>query len=166
MPWDFKLDKDTNDIVIDRFDIAFTSSKEELLRQRISITLKTWLEEWFFDTTFGLPYRQKILGGKITRAEIDALIISKILEYEDVKEVYSFTSELDKRNRYYDAIFRLRTVTGNEAFYLRAAQYDQGVVYPDPPPPPPYVCEFATINAELSNEFYTFINVTLPEGVV
>ena len=52
---------------IDAWDLAFKDNdlmlidNAERIAQQIKITLQYWFEEWFLDTTKGIPYLQYIL---------------------------------------------------------------------------------------------------------
>ena len=81
MSFDLFLDPITNDLVVGDGDFTTTQNLAESLRQKLSITLKTWQNEWFMDTTYGTPYRQSILGKPRTQPEVDAIFLSVIGEY-------------------------------------------------------------------------------------
>ncbi len=97
MSFDLYLDPSTNDIVYNSsgtFDPVTTT--HELARQRLFVRLNTWMEEWFINTDFGVPYRQSILIKNITQAEIDAIFITKINNEELIEEISSYESELSR----------------------------------------------------------------------
>ena len=82
----------------------------ENVTQRLRIRLLTFEGEWFLDTTYGIPYWQRILGQKPTKSAIDQILQQEILSENGVRELVSFTSSFV--NRTYSASFQVRVVNG------------------------------------------------------
>lgn len=82
----------------------------ETVEQRLKILLLTFAGEWFWDTTYGTPYWQSILGIKTTKARADLIFSEKILSEPGVKEITHFNSTFV--NRQYSLTFRVRVVDG------------------------------------------------------
>jgi hypothetical protein len=83
----------------------------ETVAQRLKIRLLTFQEEWFLDTTYGVPYFQRILGKKkVTKSSIDLIFQEQILLEPGVKEIVSFNSTFS--NRQYSMNFQVRVTTG------------------------------------------------------
>lgn len=82
----------------------------ENVAQRLRIRLLTFEEEWFLDTTYGVPYWQRILGKKPTKSAVDQILQQEVLSENGVKEIVSFTSSFV--NRKYSASFQVRVVNG------------------------------------------------------
>lgn len=88
-----------------------TSPYTQTVAQRLKIRLLTFQEEWFLDTTYGVPYFQRILGKKkVTKSSIDLIFQEQILLETGVKEIVSFTSTFS--NRQYSMTFQVRVVNG------------------------------------------------------
>lgn len=162
MGWDFKLDQQTNDLDLVQKDVAFTNSVDTVTRQRIAITLKTWLTEWFYNEAFGVPYRQSIIKKGITKAEVDSIFVSIINTFEDVIEITSYSSEYDKANRIYNCTFQVKIPVNNPALYSRAVPQDDTTIYPSPPDIPDNFCNHAEISIPQSSEFYELMNIDIP----
>jgi hypothetical protein len=118
----FKLNKNTHDIEAVGGKIMLLSTLQEAVRQRLDIKFKTWAGEWFLGTTFGIPYKQQILGKGRTKAEIDALYILEINNDPDVNRIVYFNSVFDALEREYELDFEvlvddrpLRVVNVNQA---------------------------------------------------
>ena len=80
--------------------------------QRLKILLLTYQNEWFFDTSYGVPYYQRLLGIKQTsKAAIDLIFNQKILSEPGVKEITYFKSTFV--NRAYSLEFRVKVVDGS-----------------------------------------------------
>lgn len=78
-----------------------------VVAQRLRILLRTFLGEWVFNTAYGVPYWQRILGKKISKVAVDRIMQEQILSERGVLEIVSFSSELS-RTREYSMQFRVR----------------------------------------------------------
>ncbi len=63
------------------------------VRQKISIRLKWFFQEWYLDETLGIPYFEKILIKNPNTLEIISYIKRQILLTDGVKEVTKFNLE-------------------------------------------------------------------------
>lgn len=84
----------------------------ETVRQRLLIRLKTFLGEWAFNTVYGVPWWQEILGKKVSKSRVDLILQQQILSETGVKEITYFSSSFV--NRVYSMTFRVRVSTGEE----------------------------------------------------
>jgi hypothetical protein len=111
---DFLLHPELHDIVWVNGPLTkqyTTQPYTQTVAQRLKIRLLTFQEEWFMDTTYGVPYFQRLLGKKqASKSGIDLIFQTKILEEPGVKEITSFESTF--RNRQYSLSFTVRVVTG------------------------------------------------------
>jgi hypothetical protein len=83
----------------------------QTVSQRLKIRLLSFYGDWFMDTTYGVPYFQRLLGIKQTsKAAADLIFQQQILAEEGVKEIVSFDSTFI--NRQYSLTFKVRVVTG------------------------------------------------------
>lgn len=92
------------DFAIVNNDTQFVNGADEvmqLLRQR----LRTFLGEWFLDTTIGVPYFQDILKKNPNPVSVDAAFKNEILNTPGVLELSEFEIDID-------AATRVATVTG------------------------------------------------------
>lgn len=110
----FKLNSD-GDIEIDNNGkMLLLATKQELVKQRLQIKLKTFKGEWWLDTTYGIPYRdtgdgKAIIGKGFTKKDIDAVYIAAINEDADVTGIEYLYSEYDSIQRMYNLSFEVRT---------------------------------------------------------
>lgn len=109
---DIFLDKEKNDALFINGQAITTFEDTEVVAQRLSIRLLTFKGEYTFDTGFGVPYWQRILGFKIPKVDIDYIYQQEILKEPRVKEITFFESTLD--NKLYSVSFRVRLTSGNE----------------------------------------------------
>ena len=105
----FKLNS-AGDIEASDGKITLLSTIQEAVRQRLQIKLRTFQNEWFLDTTYGIPYRQQIIGKGLSKAEIDALYISEINSDPDVQRIVYFNSTYNPYSRLYDLDFEVRVL--------------------------------------------------------
>lgn len=84
----------------------------ENVGQRLRLRLLTFEGEYFLDTTYGVPYWQRILGRKPTKSAVDQILQQEILDERGVKEITFFSSTF--ANRQYSASFRVKCVNGEE----------------------------------------------------
>lgn len=127
--FDVFVDETTNDYIYENGTFKLTKDVHELIRQKLSIRLATFLEEWVFDVTFGMPYRQDIFKKNITKETVDSIVIAQINLEENVNEILEFNSELDARARFYECTFKVSVV--NETITInKEIQPDQEWLYP------------------------------------
>lgn len=111
---DFKLDPTSWDIIWRNGPLRKEETTQpftETVGQRLKIRLLTFLGEWSFNTIYGVPYWQRLLGIKQTsKAAADLIFQQEILKEEGVKEIVSFESTFV--NRKYSLVFKVRVVTG------------------------------------------------------
>lgn len=105
---DFALDTRTRDLV---FPIKPLDGAARVA-QAVGIRLRTWLGEWFLDTTHGVPYLERVLG-KVSRPEIvEAVLRSQILGVAGVKTIVSFSLQIDPNTRVARADFTVESAEG------------------------------------------------------
>lgn len=110
---DFKLNSQ-NDIIWHNGPLRLedtTQSQVEVTGQRLKILLQSWMEEWFLDTTYGIPWRQRVIAIKQTsKASTDLILQQKVLSDAGVKEIVSWDSTFV--NRKYSLTFKVKVVSG------------------------------------------------------
>lgn len=89
-----------------------TQELVEVVTQRLFIRLRTFRDEWFLDTAYGVPYHQRILGKKVPKANVDLIFQEQILAENGVKEITFFQSTLVKRQ--YSLTFKVKCIDGRE----------------------------------------------------
>jgi len=111
---DLYIDPLTNDLAIDAVtgSLRMCTTIQELTRQRVEITLRTFLNEWFYDTTFGTPYFESIFG-KNKRNSADLAIKTTVLNVEGVVQILSYTSLLDKTLRTLTVAMTIKSDSGD-----------------------------------------------------
>ena len=113
---DFKLSSvEPNDIIWHNGPLLkedTTQTRVEVTGQRLLILLRTWLGEWFINTTYGIPYEQRIIAKKnISKAGVDLILQQQVLSDAGVREIISWNSTLSG-SRKYNLTFSIKVVDG------------------------------------------------------
>lgn len=80
--------------------LRLTANNAELTRQRITITLRTFKGEWFYNILEGIPYIENPdnpiqLMGKASKSDFDTYIKNAVLAKPFVKNIKQYRSVLD-----------------------------------------------------------------------
>jgi hypothetical protein len=88
------------------------------IAQEIETTLRAFQNEWAYNTDFGTPYFQSILGKKVVAgsAEFDAIIKSQVIDIDGVNRFIEYASTFNSRSRDYAVTFTVDTVFGPVEF--------------------------------------------------
>ena len=97
---DLYLDQITNDITIEDGDLVFIDTEQELCRQAVVGTLKTFRGEWFRDIEYGVPWLENennplSILGKSNSIFYDSQIREAVLSNEQVLSIISYKSSKD-----------------------------------------------------------------------
>jgi len=85
---------------------------DERIRQQLTITLRSFLGEWFLDTTYGVPYFEKILGKAPQQSVIASVFRTQIMSVPGVKSLQSLSLDMDRNNRVLSVAFTCDTIYG------------------------------------------------------
>lgn len=91
------------------------ASDIEAVAQAIETKIKLFKGEFWYDVQDGTPMFQDILGQKLSnegKNAIDIIITDRILKIPEVSTVLSYSSEIDKINRTYNAVIVVETIYG------------------------------------------------------
>ena len=110
---DLLLNPDTHDMVFVNGGCPVTVAQQDIVAQRLKITLMTFLGEWFLDTELGIPYFQQILTKVRNKATVDSIFQQAILNDPGVLEMVAYESTLDSANRGFNLDFAVRVADGS-----------------------------------------------------
>lgn len=99
------------DISSDKSIIILTDL--DALVNKIEQRLQFFLEEWFLDTTAGVPYLQQIFTKPVDAGLIVNIISDEISKEKDVEQVQNASIDFDKENRNFFYTANISTVYGN-----------------------------------------------------
>ena len=110
-----------NDLFLENGSIATIDAGDQVV-QHVRTRLLTYLEEWFLDTTAGLPYFQQIFIKPANLTLTEAVIRNEILETSDVEKLISFEFTFNKTKRTLEVKFEAQTTFGVVSSTLRMNQ--------------------------------------------
>ena len=110
---DLLLDPIAHDIIFINGACPVTQERIDVVPQRLKIRLLTFLNEWVFNTVYGVPYMQSILGKKTFKEAVDNIFREQILLEDGVAEILSFNSTFIER--VYSLSFKFRCTDGTTA---------------------------------------------------
>lgn len=111
---DLLLDPITHDCVFINGECPVTQERVDVVIQRLKIRLLTFLNEWFFNVNYGIPYFQRLIAKKVPKEVVDRIMQENILAEEGVAEILSFSSTLDSK-RIYSLTFKVRCTDNTNA---------------------------------------------------
>lgn len=103
---DLLLDPVTHDCVFINGYCPVTQERVDVVAQRLKIRLLTFYSEWEFNTAYGVPYFERILGRKVLKEDVDNIFREQVLLEPGVAEILTFDSTLINRN--YSLEFKIR----------------------------------------------------------
>lgn len=110
---DLKLNTQTNDLdLLNNTDIQITGSAIESLAQRLRIKLKMFINTYFMDMDFGIPYYEQVFIKGTTKKLLDAIFKKAIYDTPDVGSILNYRSEFDRVNRVYIPQFTVVSIDG------------------------------------------------------
>jgi hypothetical protein len=102
----------------DRGDLQITDNAltiidgETQVRQLLAQRLRSFLGEWFLDTTIGVPYYQSIMEKNPNPGMVEAIFKNEILATPGVLELTAFSLEIIPSTREADLRFTVRSTSG------------------------------------------------------
>lgn len=164
MSYDLKLDSEGRDLVFTKGKFYTTSTVREVLRQRIYITFRTMVGEWFLNTDFGLYDKDLFLNKRVSKPQVDAYVINKLNQFPEVQNIEFFESSYDYQTRTYSTTFVVRANGETGVFKINLIPPGTEINYPDPKEDlETLACEIP--NIETTNAFYEMMNFDLPTTI-
>jgi hypothetical protein len=108
---DLKLKID-NDLDIVNGDLVLVDVSRYAIIQELNIRLGFYLDEWFLDTTAGIPYLQYIFQKGASLQTINGLFQKEILATAGVNNIIDFNIIFDNDNRIFTLDFKVDTIYG------------------------------------------------------
>ena len=88
-------------------------SAQDVVAQRLTIRLRSFLGDWFINTTYGMPYFEKVLIKNVSKTTVDNIFREQILAESGVLEIQQFSSTFDASSRLYSCSFTVLTREGS-----------------------------------------------------
>lgn len=109
--YDLALNVDNWDLVFHNNDLLLIDNAERI-GQQIKITLQFWFEEWFLDTTQGVPYLQYICIKNPNLQHIRQIFREAIQSVPGVDSVTELTLNVNARERILSVTYTANTSAG------------------------------------------------------
>ncbi len=109
--YDLALNVDNWDLVFHNNDLMLIDNAERI-GQQIKITLQFWFEEWFLDTTKGVPYLQYICVKNPNLQHIRQIFREAIQSVPGVDSVTELTLNVNARERILSVTYTANTSAG------------------------------------------------------
>lgn len=103
-----------HDILFENKDFQLTKTEDESLAQRLTVKLRTFMGEWFLDSSVGIPYIESVLGKNRSLIAIQAIFQNAIQSEPEVISLISLTTDLDKVNRILTVTFKVKSASSAE----------------------------------------------------
>lgn len=115
---DLYIDPDTGDLALQNNMVRLTAGNDELTRQRIETTLRTFRGEWVYNILEGIPYLEnknnkiQLIGRAASKEDFDSYIKQAILNKPFVTAITFYESSLDRITK--KLSIRLTVAAGEE----------------------------------------------------
>lgn len=107
---DIRTNVEDGKILFQNGQIFTTLNRQDSLRQRLDIRIKTQKGTWFLNISYGIDWLNEVFSDTSTKSTTDALIQSEILKEPLVSSIIGFTSSVDNITRTYRCDFKVKLV--------------------------------------------------------
>ena len=97
-------------ILFQNGQIFTTLNRQDSLRQRLDIRIKTQKGTWFLNISYGIDWFNDVFSDTSTKSSVDALIQAEILKEDLVADIIEFRSSVDNTTREYRCDFKVKMV--------------------------------------------------------
>lgn len=108
---DIRTNIEDGKIMFQNGQIFTTLNRQDSLRQRLDIRIKTQKGSWFLNMSYGIDWLNDVFSDTSTKSSVDALIQAEILKEGQVANIIGFTSSVNTITREYRCDFKVRLVT-------------------------------------------------------
>ena len=108
---DIRTNVENGKIMFQNGQIFTTLNRQDSLRQRLDIRIKTQKGSWFLNMSYGIDWLNDVFSDTSTKSSVDALIQAEILKEEQVANIIGFTSSVNTITREYRCDFKVRLTT-------------------------------------------------------
>ena len=105
---DIRTNVDDGKILFRNGQIFTTLSRQDSLRQRLDIRIKTQKGTWFLNIGYGIDWFNDVFSDTSTKSSTDALIQAEILKEDLVSNIIGFSSSVDNVTRTYRCDFKVK----------------------------------------------------------
>lgn len=109
--YDLALNVDAWDLVFHNNDLLLIDNAERI-GQQIKITLQFWFQEWFLDTTKGIPYLEHICVKNPNLQHVRQIFREAIQSVDGVDSVTELTLNVNAKERILTVTYTANTSAG------------------------------------------------------
>ena len=107
---DIRTNVEDGKILFQNGQIFTTMNRQDSLRQRLDIRIKTQKGTWFLNISYGIDWFNDVFSDTSTKSSVDALIQAEILKEDLVSDIIEFRSSVDNITREYRCDFKVKMV--------------------------------------------------------
>ena len=107
---DIRTNIEDGKILFQNGQIFTTLNRQDSLRQRLDIRIKTQKGTWFLNISYGIDWFNDVFSDTSTKSSVDALIQAEILKEDLVADIIEFRSSVDNITREYRCDFKVKMV--------------------------------------------------------
>ena len=107
---DIRTNVEDGKILFQNGQIFTTLNRQDSLRQRLDIRIKTQKGTWFLNISYGIDWFNDVFSDTSTKSSVDALIQAEILKEDLVADIIEFRSSVDNISREYRCDFKVKMV--------------------------------------------------------
>ena len=107
---DIRTNVEDGKIMFQNGQIFTTLNRQDSLRQRLDIRIKTQKGTWFLNISYGIDWFNDVFSDTSTKSSVDALIQAEILKEELVADIVEFRSSVNNITREYRCDFKVKMV--------------------------------------------------------
>lgn len=94
---DIQLDSNGH-ILLTTNGLSLINDRALLVAQRLSVRLRTYLGEWFLDTTMGIDWFADVLLKNVSKQTVDSILQNELVKDRFVVKIKTFSSSVVNRN--------------------------------------------------------------------
>lgn len=94
---DIQLDSNGH-ILLTTNGLSLVNDRALLVAQRLSVRLRTYLGEWFLDTTMGIDWFADVLLKNVSKQTVDSILQNELVKDRFVVKIKTFSSSVINRN--------------------------------------------------------------------
>lgn len=107
---DIRTNVEDGKILFQNGQIFTTLNRQDSLRQRLDIRIKTQKGTWFLNISYGIDWFNDVFSDTSTKSSVDALIQAEILKEDLVADIIEFRSSVNNITREYRCDFKVKMV--------------------------------------------------------
>ena len=125
---DIKQDVVSGNIVFQNGQLYLTDGRQDSLRQRLDIRIKTQKGSWFLNINYGVDWFNGVFADGSTKLSVDSLLQAEILKEPMVERVITFTSSVSNITRQYSCSFKVKLTTNEVSQTITLLANENGYV--------------------------------------